>query len=149
MTEHATATRSIVVERLIPQPAEKVWRALTEVPLIEQWLMKNDFAPRLGARFTFQAKPMGDWDGIVNCEVTTFEPPRRLVYSWKGGSATNPGYGSVLDSIVEWNLTPEPGGTRVRMEHSGFEPENASAYDAMSGGWRQVVERLEQVSALR
>ena len=55
----------------------------------------------------------------------------------------------MLDSIVEWNLTPEPGSTRVRMEHSGFEPENASAYDAMSGGWRQVVERLEQVSALR
>jgi hypothetical protein len=48
---------------------------------------------------------------------------------------------------VEWKLTPQSGGTRVRMEHSGFGLQNASAYDAMSGGWRQVVNRLEQVSA--
>jgi uncharacterized protein YndB with AHSA1/START domain len=108
--------------------------------------MENDFVPRLGARFTFQAKPMGDWDGIVHCEVTAFEP-RRLVYSWRGGSAPNSGYGSVLDSIVEWTLTPEAGGTRVRMQHSGFGPQNASAYDAMSQGWPRVIERLEQVSA--
>src|SRR5579883_1139073 len=72
---------------------------------------------------------------------------RRLVYSWRGGSARNPGYGSALDSTVEWTLTPEPGGTRVRMEHSGFGPQNAPAYDAMSGGWPRVLERLEQASA--
>jgi uncharacterized protein YndB with AHSA1/START domain len=143
MNEHAIATRSIVVERLIPHPPEKIWRALTQAPLIEQWLMKNDFVPRLGASFTFQAKPVGDWDGIVHCKVITCEPPRRLVYSWKGGSATTPGR-HVLDSIVEWILMPEPGGTRVRMEHSGFGPQNASAYDAMSNGWPRVLERLEQ-----
>ncbi|HLK83431.1 MAG TPA: SRPBCC domain-containing protein [Xanthobacteraceae bacterium] len=147
MNEHAIATRSIVVERLIPHPPEKIWRALTEASLIEQWLMKNDFAPRLGVRFTFRAKPMGDWDGVVHCEVIAFDPPRRLVYSWRGGSARNPGYGSALDSTVEWTLTPEPGGTRVRMEHSGFGPQNAPAYDAMSGGWPRVLERLEQASA--
>ena len=106
MNEHAVAMRSIVVERLIPHPPEKIWRALTEAALIEQWLMKNDFAPRLGAQFTFRAKPMGDWDGVIHCEVITFEPPRRLVYSWKGGSAANPGR-RVLDSIVEWILMPE------------------------------------------
>jgi hypothetical protein len=32
------------------------------------------------------------------------------------------------------------------MEHAGFGPHNGSAYDAMSGGWPRVVERLEQVS---
>jgi uncharacterized protein YndB with AHSA1/START domain len=147
LTKSAPATRSIVIEREIPFPPEKIWRALTQPQLIEEWLMKNDFQPRLGARFIFQAKPIGDWDGIVHCEVTTFEPPRRLVYSWKGGSATNPGYGNVLDSIVEWTLTRVPGGTRLRMEHSGFQPENEKAYGAMSDGWPRVIERLEQVCA--
>ena len=83
MNEQIAAARSIVVERLMPRPPEKIWRALTQAHLIEQWLMKNDFEPRLGAEFTFQAKPMGDWNGIVRCEVTAFDPPRRLAYSWR------------------------------------------------------------------
>jgi uncharacterized protein YndB with AHSA1/START domain len=148
MNEQIAATRSIIVERLIPHPPEKIWRALTQAHLIEQWLMKNDFEPRLGAQFTFRAKPMGDWNGIVRCEVTAFDPPRRLAYSWKGGSAVNPDYGSELDSVVEWVLAPEPGGTRVRLEHSGFGPRNEFAFEAMSGGWPRGLERLEQISAI-
>jgi uncharacterized protein YndB with AHSA1/START domain len=114
MNEQLAAARSIVVERVMPHSPEKIWRALTEAHLIEQWLMKNDFEPRLGAQFTFRASPMGDWSGIVRCEVRAFDPPRRLVYSWKGGSLSNPNYGSALDSVVEWSLEPAPGGTRVR-----------------------------------
>jgi uncharacterized protein YndB with AHSA1/START domain len=147
MNEQITATRSIIVERLMPHPPEKIWRALTQAHLIEQWLMKNDFEPRLGARFTFQAKPMGDWNGIVHCEVLAFDPPRRLAYSWKGGSLSNPNYGSALDSVVEWVLNPEPGGTRVRLLHSGFGPRNEMAFEAMSMGWPRGLERLEQISA--
>jgi uncharacterized protein YndB with AHSA1/START domain len=109
--------------------------------------MKNDFEPRLGARFTFQAKPVGDWNGIVHCEVTTFDPPRRLAYSWKSGSLSNPNYGSALDSVVEWVLAPEPRGTRVRMEHSGFGARNEMAFKAMPSGWPRGLERLEQISA--
>jgi hypothetical protein len=37
--------RSIVIEKEMPHPPEKIWRALTEGPLIEEWLMKNDFQP--------------------------------------------------------------------------------------------------------
>ena len=55
MTELATATRSLVVERVMPHPPEKIWRALTQGPLIEQWLMKNDFQPVVGHRFNFRA----------------------------------------------------------------------------------------------
>ncbi|HEY1864457.1 MAG TPA: SRPBCC domain-containing protein [Roseiarcus sp.] len=147
MNEQITAARSIVVERLMPHAPEKIWRALTEVHLIEQWLMQNDFEPRLGGEFTFRAKPMGDWDGTVRCVVTAFDPPRKLAYSWKGGSLSNPTYGSALDSVVQWLLTPEAGGTRVRMEHSGFGPRNEMAFEVMSSGWPRGLERLEQVAA--
>jgi uncharacterized protein YndB with AHSA1/START domain len=147
MSEQIAAMRSIVVERVMPHPSEKVSRALTGAHRIEQWLMTNSFEPRLGSHFTFRAKPMGDWDGTVRCEVTAFDPPRRLAYSWKGGSVSNPTYGSALDSIVEWLLSPEPGGTRVRMEQSGFGPGNAMAFEAMSSGWLRGLERLEQVLA--
>ena len=99
---------------------------------------------RFGARFQFRARPMGDWNGVVDCEVTVLDPPRRLVYTWKGGSVEN--RGPALDSVVEWTLTEVSGGTRVRMEHSGFGPRNASAYDVMSGGWPRVLERLEEAA---
>jgi uncharacterized protein YndB with AHSA1/START domain len=146
MNEQRTGVRSIVVERSMPHPPEKIWRALTEAHLIEQWLMANTFEPRLGADFMFQAKPIGDWDGTVRCVVTAFDPPRRLAYSWIGGSVTNPAFGSALDSVVEWVLTPEVGGTHVRIEHSGFGPANGIAYEAMSSGWGRGLERLEQIS---
>ena len=54
MNEQLAAARSIVVERLMPHPPEKIWRALTQAHLIEQWLMKNRLraAPRaLSSRF--------------------------------------------------------------------------------------------------
>jgi uncharacterized protein YndB with AHSA1/START domain len=147
MSDSVPATRSIVVERTMPHPPAKVWRALTQSSLIAEWLMQNDFEASLGATFTFRAKPMGNWNGIVHCEVTTFEPPKRLVYTWKGGTVQNAAYGSALDSVVDWTLTPVAGGTRVRMEHSGFSPQNDSAYTTMSGGWPTVLERLEKVTS--
>jgi uncharacterized protein YndB with AHSA1/START domain len=53
----AIATRSIVIERKMPHPPEKVWRALTQSPLIEEWLMQNDFQS-VGHRFNFRSTPM-------------------------------------------------------------------------------------------
>ena len=78
MTELATAARSLVVEREMPHPPEKVWRALTQNPLLETWLMKNDFRPIVGHRFNFRAEPMPHWNGVVDCEVLVVEPCERL-----------------------------------------------------------------------
>jgi uncharacterized protein YndB with AHSA1/START domain len=140
--------RSIVIERRLAHPPEKVWRALTEGPLLAQWLMANDFRPEIGHRFTFKAKPMGDWDGTVQCEVLACEPNRLLRYSWVGGSATNKTYGSRLDSTVSFTLTPVEGGTHLKMEHAGFRsPENDAAYDAMSPGWGRIAQGIERVLA--
>jgi len=60
MTAAAEATRSIVVERVMPHAPEKIWRALTQSALIEAYLMKNDFAPIVGHRFTFAPSPSLD-----------------------------------------------------------------------------------------
>jgi len=65
----AIATRSIVIERKMPHPPEKVWRALTQGPLIEEWLMQNDFQPVVGHQFNFRARPMPHWNGVVDRQV--------------------------------------------------------------------------------
>ena len=76
MTDASAATKSIVVEREMPHPPEKIWRALTTSALIADWLMENDFEAEPGRKFQFRAKPMPGWSGITNCEVIEAEPPQ-------------------------------------------------------------------------
>jgi uncharacterized protein YndB with AHSA1/START domain len=75
MIELATAARSLVVERQMPHPPQKIWRALTQGPLIEQWLMKNDFQLVTGHRFNFRADPMPHWNGVVDCGIGDHPAP--------------------------------------------------------------------------
>lgn len=135
--------QSIVVEYALPHAPDKVWRALTEPALLGAWLMPNDIAPIVGHRFTFRAKPMGDWDGVVHCRITVAEPPRKLVYTWKSGGSEESGYGALLDTIVSWTLEATSTGTRLLLEHSGFLPKDRFAFEGLGKGWRgQVAERL-------
>lgn len=141
-------SRAIVVEKVLPYAPEKIWRTLTQSDRIAKWLMPNDFAADIGHRFTFRTKPMGDWDGVVHCEVLQCDPPHLLRYSWKGGSDSNPDYGSRLISEVTWSLTPVDGGTHVKMVHDGFVfPGNRFAYDAMSPGWGRVMDGIARVTS--
>ena len=131
MNETSTEARSVVVERELPYPPEKVWRALTQLHLIEEWLMKNDFKPVVDHRFNFRA----DW-GAVDCKVVAVEPNKTLSYTWAA-------YG--LESVVTWTLTPTGTGTHLRMEQSGFRPDQAQFYEGAKGGWQQFFAALEQV----
>ena len=133
MTDTATETRSVVVEREIAFPPEKIWRALTQPHLIQEWLMTNDFKPVLGHRFNLRA----DW-GAVDCQVQEVEPNKTLSYSWAA-------YG--LESVVTWTLTPTSKGTHLRMEQTGFRPDQQQAYQGAKGGWPQFFAKLEQVLA--
>lgn len=135
-------TKSIVVERVMAHPPEKIWRALTTPALIAEWLMQNDFAATVGHRFTFRATPVPGWSGITHCEVLESDPPRRLAYKWGDGTESESG----LKTVVTWTLTPGAGGTTVRMEHSGFRPQDEGGYRGMSGGWPRIVERLDGVA---
>jgi uncharacterized protein YndB with AHSA1/START domain len=127
------STRSVVIEREMPHPPEKIWRALTESPLIGEWLMKNDFQPVVGHRFNLRA----DW-GVVDCQVLAVEPNKTLSYTWAA-------YG--LESVVTWNLSPTRTGTHLRMEHSGFGPDQQQAYQGAKRGWLQFFAAMEQVLA--
>jgi uncharacterized protein YndB with AHSA1/START domain len=142
-------TGSIVVEYDLAHSPAKVWRALTDSKLVASWLMPNDLEPVLGHRFTFRAQPIPGWDGICHCEVLAVEPERLLRYTWRGGSGDTPNYGSRLDTVVTWTLTPTAsGGTLLKLVHSGFTPKNVYAFEMMSKGWRgKIAERIREVVA--
>jgi uncharacterized protein YndB with AHSA1/START domain len=135
MTE-AAPTRTLVIEREIPHPPQKIWRALTEGALMEEWLMSNDFQPTVGRRFTFRANPVPGWSGIIECEVLVVEPPSRLSYSW--GTL---GFGTA----VVWILTPTSSGTHLRMEQSGFGLDQNQNYNGAKYGWQKFIGNLERV----
>ena len=133
MTETSIKTRSVVIERDLSYPPEKIWRALTQPRLIEAWLMENDFKPAVDHRFNLRA----DW-GAVDCQVMAIDPNKTLSYTWAA-------YG--LESVVTWTLTPTSTGTKLRMEQSGFRPDQEQAYQGAKDGWPKFVNALEKVLA--
>ncbi|HEY4162044.1 MAG TPA: SRPBCC domain-containing protein [Dongiaceae bacterium] len=142
MTDTATETRSVVVEREMPHPPEKIWRALTQPHLIEEWLMKNDFKPVVGHRFNLRADPQPNWNGVVDCQVLVVEPNKTLSYTWGSGEAD-----LAIKSVVTLSLTPTGTGTLLRMEQTGFRPDQPQNYQGANYGWQHFVATLEQVVA--
>ena len=138
MNDSATENRTVVVERQISHPPEKLWRALTQPHLMEEWLMKNDFKPAVGHRFNISA----DWGGVLDCEVLAVEPNKTLSYTWNLAHQ-DPAFN--LQSVVTFTLTPTPTGTHLRMEQSGFRPDQRRAYGGARTGWPQFFKKLEQL----
>lgn len=132
----AEPTRTLVIERIFPHPPEKLWRALTERTLIAHWLMSTDFEPVAGRSFQFRADPMPNWNGIVDSKVLIVEHLEKLSYTWNSLG---------LESVVLWTLTPAEGGTHLRMEHSGFRPDQDAAYKGANYGWQRFITSLERV----
>jgi uncharacterized protein YndB with AHSA1/START domain len=98
--------------------------------------MDNDFQPVVGHKFNFRAPPMPKWNGIIDSEVLVIEPNKKLSYSW----------GSLgLESVVVWTLVPTKSGTLVRMEQSGFRPDQEANYQGANYGWQKFIGGLERV----
>ena len=105
--------------REYPHPVERVWHALTDPQVVPRWTSTGQggrpegFAPVVGTRFRFVARPTPGWRGIVDCEVLEVEAPKLLRYSWQGDEAGE-------STTVTYRLAPVPGGTRLTWEHTGF-----------------------------
>ncbi|MEI9900661.1 MAG: SRPBCC domain-containing protein [Hyphomicrobium sp.] len=134
MAEDATGTRTVVVERQLAAPAEKIWRALTQPHLIEEWLMKNDFKPEPGHRFNLRRDPSPEVSVVIDCEVLTVEPNRSLSYSWSA-------FGT--ETVVTFTLTPTADGTLLRVEQEGFTPDQRAAFKGSQASWRVFLAELD------
>lgn len=101
----------------LPDPPEKVWRALTVPDLLAAWMMPNDITPEVGKRFAFSAP-----ETPIECEVLDAEPGKRLRYSWRERPADGEANGSAgFDSTVTFTLARTPsGGTLLRIIHGDF-----------------------------
>ena len=117
-------TRSLVIEGTATAAGKSLARADPQ-RTTERVVMEIDFQPVVGHKFNFRAKPMPNWNGIIDCEVLVVEPNQKLSYSW----------GSMgMGSVVAWTLTATSSGTLVRMEQSGFGPDQEANYQGAKYG---------------
>ena len=138
MNDVAAETVSVMVERELPFPPEKVWRALTQPHLMEEWLMKNDFKAIVGHTFSLRMEPQANWNGVIDCQVLVLEPNKTLSYTWSTLG---------LETAVSFTLTPTPTGTHLRMEQTGFPGDRPQNYQGAKYGWQKFFGNLEQVLA--
>jgi uncharacterized protein YndB with AHSA1/START domain len=131
-------TRSLVIEKEMPHPLERVWRALTQGSLMKEWLMDNDFQPVVGHRFNFRSTPAPNWNGVVDCEVLAVEPNKKLSYSWCSMG---------LASVVSWTLSATARGTLLRFEQTGFGRGQEANYNGAKYGWQKFIGGMERVVA--
>ncbi len=133
---------SIKHQFFFSHPPEAVWEYLTNVDLMELWLMKNDFQPIIGYDFQFRTKPKPDldFDGIFYCKVLEIIPFKKLSYSWKCG----PGDGKItIDSVVVWKLQSKDKGTELFLEHGNFSKmENLLMFNSMNDGWLKNIHKI-------
>ena len=134
--------RAVRKEILLPHPPADVWLALTDPRALAEWLMPNNFEPVVGRKFRFHVDPMpGPYTGGSECEVVEVDAPRRLAYTWsclrKDAAKPMP-----PPSRVTWTLTPEAGGTRLVLEHSGLEHEGLWLRFSIKMGWGRMVTKL-------
>lgn len=132
--------RHIKLERHLKHPPERVWEALTNPKALAQWFAKNDFKPEVGHRFHFNTEDTGPgYDGYLYCEVIYVEAPRKLAYTFKGGSMSS-------DTVVTWVLEPQADGTLLKLEHTGFKGFKDSLISFIIGyGWGKYMRTMPAV----
>jgi uncharacterized protein YndB with AHSA1/START domain len=110
----------VIHEIRYPHAVPDVWHALTDSDSLAVWLMPNDFAPVVGHRFRFDARP---GFGFIDGEVLEVDPPRLLRCHWTVDGTL---------STVTIQLEADGADTVLRLEHRGLAPQPRSEFD---GGW--------------
>jgi uncharacterized protein YndB with AHSA1/START domain len=137
---------AIAIDEFLPHQPERVWHALTDPGLMTRWLMRNDFRLEVGHRFTFHADPIpaAGFGGTGHAEVLVFDEGKMLKLAWRAA----PGDPSGLDSTVTFRLEPEGVGTRLFIEHDGFDltdPYQAAARRILGVGWQAMPGHIAMV----
>ncbi len=133
-----TEPNAIVLTRFYPYSTDKIWGALTEPSHIANWWAPGDIRPVVGHRFTLD---MGPW-GQQQCEVLAVEHEKLISYTYAEG---------ILNTIITWTLETEGTGTRLTLEHKGFDlnsPVGKQAFEGMKNGWPTVLDRIDRLFAI-
>ena len=153
------AADSVEREILIEASPEVVWRVITEPEHISRWFSDAaDVEARAGKDGTLTWRPGGrggakEFDAIVAIRVVEAEPFSRFSFRWNHPEGAEPDENN--SALVEFSLTEEPDGTRLRVVESGIdavtldEAARARYLGDHEQGWeRHLGELLDYVASM-
>jgi uncharacterized protein YndB with AHSA1/START domain len=128
--------KEIVIQRVYPYTVDTVWRAIASAEALSEWLMPTDFSLAIGQEFVFHTKPQPGFDGLVRCRIVDFVVPTKLQYTWQGGPMKKP-------TLVSFELSPVPEGTKLLFRHSGFEGfiNQYIVRFVLEAGWKKLLSK--------
>ena len=134
----------------IDAPVEIVWRMVSEPDQVVRWFADEiDLRTAPGYRGSMTFHPDGRGTVRVPITVESVEPPRRFTFRWNHPEGTTAG--PTNSTFVEFTLTPEDGGTRVRVVETGHDglgwprDQQDAFADDHNDGWTTHLARLEQL----
>src|ERR1700755_205556 len=99
----------LIIERVLPAPVDRVWRAITDRDEMQQWYFNlPSFSPVVGFEFQFEGNNEGR-TFIHLCKITEVVPGKKLQYSWR-----YQGYEGI--SYVTFELFPDGNGDKTRLK---------------------------------
>lgn len=137
-----TARDSVVIERLLPAPVEKVWDYLTKPARLRTWLAGGKVDPRKGGIIhldfdLIDCPGREEMHGTMLGTITEYDPPRLLAYAWRENRARLHG---IPDSMVTFELQPVSNGqTLLKVTHTRLKPKDMSP---VAAGWHAHVDVL-------
>ncbi len=117
-------------ERVLPHRPERVWRALTEPEEESAWHpTPARFEPRVGGRVAYVGG--GHIADMPDGEVTDYDPPRLLGYTWNADEAES--------NHLRFEIRPHDAGSVLILTHT-FEDRLKAARDG--AGWHLCLAAL-------
>jgi uncharacterized protein YndB with AHSA1/START domain len=116
----------IDLERHLPVPVDRVWAALTDPSPVGTWFAaKARITPELGGAYELFWQPATlDHESTIGCRITAIAPYRYLAFTWRGpdelSAVMNEGDPPPPPTHVTISLVSSPGGTDLRVRHTGF-----------------------------
>jgi uncharacterized protein YndB with AHSA1/START domain len=153
------AADSVEHEILIEAPRETVWRVITEPEQIRHWFSDEaDVQARPGADGSLTWTPGGRSasdkaeDSVVPIRVVEAEPFVRFAFRWNHPPGAAPD--ATNSALVEFTLTEDAGGTRLRVLESGIgavvrdDGDRLRYLDDHARGWeKHLAELLDHVAS--
>jgi len=126
------STAAVRFERQYTASAREMWPALTDPDRMRRWLGADvSIDGRVGGAVLLR------WDSgdEMHGEITAFEPERLLEYTWREDALG-------IESVVRFELRPEPSGTMLILEHSRITADQAPG---LAAGWHGHLGALAAV----
>lgn len=139
-----TDDKTLVIERVLSAPPDRVFAAWTDSAQLAQWygpegmkaeIFENDIRP--GGKYALVMRS-DEGEHHLSGAYEEIDPPRKLVMTWKWKTSED-------TTRVTIELRPEGDGTHLRLTHTGFsEAEQASSHNQ---GWSSTLNDLERYLA--